>query len=295
MSQTKKSTKRAARARRRGAPDALPTITSSKTRMKSLFRLLADVTGCSDRALAAATHPQREPEKHLFRFDVAVLMRGLNALKSVGLLCEEAHWESASGILRQLFELVVNMEHLGELPDREAAVLRYANYGLMQQIEFKLSHARYGQVTGRDVPSDYVESLERMLAETFPEFRPVVDGKLRKQPSWSGHNVSYLATKSSNSMRKNQYDMLFRMWSEQMHGAPAALLDDMVATRSVSKIIAEEDVRIAETMTMALSLFVELWMLLPHAPTPEAEHLVRWTAQVGDEARRRSTPGNSGE
>ena len=64
-------------------------------------------------------------------FDAGMLSRGSNALKSVRLLCEQAHWEFAAGVVRQLFELVLNMEYLGTLPDRDAAIFRYAKYGLL--------------------------------------------------------------------------------------------------------------------------------------------------------------------
>lgn len=56
-------------------------------------------------------------------------MRGVNAVKSTRLLLEHAHWESAAGPVRQLFELLINLEHIAADPDRDAAVFRYAKFG----------------------------------------------------------------------------------------------------------------------------------------------------------------------
>lgn len=55
-------------------------------------------------------------------------------MKSTRLLLEHAHWETAAGPVRPLFELLVNLEHVAAEPDREAAVFRYAKFGLLQAV-----------------------------------------------------------------------------------------------------------------------------------------------------------------
>jgi hypothetical protein len=77
---------------------------------------------------------------------------------------------------------------------------------------------------------------------TFPEFRPAgADGKLRKKPSWSGHKVGHLAERSNNPMRKHQYDSLFRVWSEQIHSAPAALTVSILGNDHAARIVQRDD------------------------------------------------------
>jgi hypothetical protein len=64
-------------------------------------------------------------------FDVGILLRASNALKAIRVLCAERYWEFAVATVRQLFELVINMEQLAAQPDREEAIFRHAKYGLL--------------------------------------------------------------------------------------------------------------------------------------------------------------------
>jgi hypothetical protein len=281
MSRARKSPRNARRAKPRPIPVGVQHISAPKTRLKPLFRLSKEVAGFANHELSVASCPTDVLEKRLFRFDAAVLERGVNALKSVVLLCGEAHWESASGILRQLFEIVVNMEYLGDLPDREEAIFRYQKYGLKQRVEFQRNYLLYGQRTGRAVDPERVRALERMLDEMSRDFsRTGADGKPSNRSSWKRHKVAYLAQRSVNPMRKHQYDILFWTWSEQMHGAPTTLIDSVLGDASAEKSAMKDDLQIVQTLTMAITLFLELWMVLPNAPKIDPEKVERWTAAL---------------
>jgi hypothetical protein len=272
-------------------------VRAPKTRLKSLLALLGDVAVTAERAVFTADVPPEEAEKRLFLFDAGVLVRASNALKSVRLLCEHAHWESAAGVLRQLFELLLNMEHLATLSDRDAAIFRYAKYGLMQQVEHQRLNMLYNEKTGRPIDEERLTTLTQMLEQTFPEFRTVDDkGKVRLKPSWSGHKARYLAEKSAHPLREDQYHLLFAAWSEQVHAAPAAVIENMFARDvALEEIVAKDDARIAETVTMAITLFLELWTLLPHVPAVDRTQRLAWTTALMDEARRHGAPAPMSE
>jgi len=59
---------------------------------------------------------------------------------------------------------------------------------------------------------------------------------------------------------------------------------------SSEQILAADVVRIAETITMAITLFLELWALLPNVPQPDADELRRWRTTMLDEARKLGAP-----
>jgi hypothetical protein len=225
-------------------------------------------------------------------FDAGVLVRASNALKVIPLLCEQAHWEFAAARVRQLFELVLNMEYLATQPDREAAIFRYSKYGLLQTVRHQHLARLYDQKTGRPIDEQRLAKLESMLEHVFPEFRSVdKTGKVRWSSSWSGHTTRYLAEQSKHSLRQDQYHLLFVAWSEETHGAPAALIANMFPdNRPVEEIIASDDTRIAETVTVAISLFLELWKLLPHLPQLDPMKSLEWTSRMIAEANRYGAP-----
>jgi hypothetical protein len=263
-----------------------------KTRLKSLLQLLVEIPATAEQAMVTATIPEDEAGKRLLMFDASVLVRASNALKVIRLLCEQAHWEFAAASVRQLFELVLNMENLATQPDREARIFRYSKYGLLQTVRHQHLAALYDRKTGRSIDEQRLAWLESMLEQAFPEFRSVDKmGKVRWKPSWSGHTTRYLAEQSKNSLRLDQYQLLFAAWSEETHGAPAALIGNMfLGNRTVEEVIASDDTRIAETITMAISLFLELWTLLPHVPQVDPMKGLEWTSRMIAEAKKRGTP-----
>jgi Family of unknown function (DUF5677) len=255
-------------------------VPSPKARLKNLFSTMSAATAHGDRALTQT--PANGDE--LVRFDAEVLMRGVNAVKSAQLLLENAHWEFAAGPVRQLFELLVNVEYIVAQPDREKAVLRYAKFGLLQMVRSQLAALRYDEATGRTVDQNRVVTLERMLEHTFPEFRRITKtGTVTWNASWSGKNIKALSSDSSNRLRVAQYEQLFVLLSEQLHAAPAALMGGIFpsgGSDDVADIVADDDRHVVETGSMAVTLFIELWLTLPTVPAPDGHAMLQWTAAL---------------
>jgi hypothetical protein len=258
--------------------------------MKALLQLIGVIATAAHHVLATTTRPEDEREARLRLFDINQLERGINALRAVRILCAERHWEFASGIVRQLFEQVLNMEHLGTLPDRDDATFGYAWYGVMQRLELRRLILRYQQKSGLPFDEDSLTELEQVLDESFPAFRSVSpEGKLKKLPSWSGHNTRYLAQKSKNPLREDQYDLMFSTLSEQAHGAPAALIDPLLVQPGkldVDELLADDNTQIAEKLVMAIMLFLDLWKLLPHIPQVDVQQELGWRNAARVEGRK---------
>ena len=86
------------------------------------------------------------------------------------LTLEQDHWEHALGVTRQLFELLVNMEYMTNLPDREKAIEDYRQFGLLQFFQMKQREIAYEEQTGR-TPNPVVKSMvEYHLANSFNSF-----------------------------------------------------------------------------------------------------------------------------
>lgn len=292
MPRTKKRNRRRNATSRTSLPAGMRRVKGPETRLKPMFELLVEVSRTAEEAILAVEIPEQEGEKRLLMFDVGVLLRGSNALKAARALCGAAHWEFAAPILRQLFELAINMEHLARQPDREAAIFRYSKYALFQGVRHQHRTLLYEQKTGRPIDTQRLSVLEQMLDQTFPEFRWVDDkGKLHQKPSWSGHDARYLAEKSKHPLRADQYDLLFSTWSEQAHAAPAALIDNMFPRGlPAEQIVASDDAEIIQTVTMAITFFLELWMLLPNVPQVDPAQRLEWTNKMIDEARKHGAP-----
>lgn len=170
------------RRRRRNSTTQLPPgaqgVRPPKTRLKALFELLVEVPITAERAVFTMPLPEAESPRRLVMFDSAMLVRGTNALKAVRLLCEQAHWEFAAGILRQLFELVINMEHLARQPDPRS---RDVPLRQVRPLPEGSPPAPEPALRPEDRPLDTerLAILGKMLDETFPEFRRVDEkGKL---------------------------------------------------------------------------------------------------------------------
>jgi hypothetical protein len=265
-------------------------VAAPKTRLKSLFALLHDVITSADRALLGT----EKADQPLVRFDVAMLQRGINTLKAVRLLTEHGHWEFAASATRQLYELVVNMEYLATERDREEATLLYAKFGLLQAVQAQHREVLYNQKTGRPIDEQRLAFLESLLEHTFSEFRDErADGRVRWLRNWSGKSTRELAELSTNRMRVPQYEQLFTIWSEQTHASPGALIDSFAQRAGedwIEEVVARDDVRIAEMVTIAISLLFELWHMLPNAPAIDGAQFKRWTEGLISEARKHGAP-----
>ncbi|WP_163894163.1 DUF5677 domain-containing protein [Mycolicibacterium hippocampi] len=269
-------------------PDVAYVFAPQRERMSSYFDLVFSMGAAGDDALRGATRPERNREARLFIFDACMFMRGINALKSARVLCEEGQWEFAVGIVRQLFELVLNIEHLKTFNDRDHGNLLYAKYGLMQHVERDRGALLYAKKTGREIDEDRLQEAEQILANAFPEFRSVsARGRLNREQYWSGHNVRTLAKQSDHPLRVDQYDLLFVPYSDQAHGAPSALVDAMFP-RSVKPeaIFAKDSVHIGQTLIMAINLYLELWELLEHVPQADPEQRLAWVSATRAEAEK---------
>lgn len=252
---------------------------------------MVDVTSSADKALLTT----RNVGDQLVRFDVGILVRAINAVKSVRLLLEQAHWEFAAAAVRQLFELTVNMEYLADQPDRKQATFRYAKYGLLQMVRHEHQTALYNLKTGRPVDAGRLAVLESLLAHSFPEFRKKdrADGSPNWATSWCDRTTRNLAESSTEALRIDQYQMLFSTWSEQTHASPGALLDNFFHSGGedwVEGVIASDDARIGEIGTMAIVLFLQLWTLLPHGPTLDATKAEQWIAALVAYGQRYGVP-----
>jgi hypothetical protein len=94
-------------------------------------------------------------------------------------------------------------------------------------------------------------------------------------------------------MRIPQYEQLFAIWSEQTHATPGALIDSFAQRAGqnwIEQVIARDDVRIAEMVTIAISLLLELWHMLPNAPAIDGAQFSRWTDGLISEARKHGAP-----
>lgn len=256
------------------------------TPLAPIFDTLRDMSDASHTYLQTA-EPRDTPPG---RLDLAIFNRMINALKAATKLLENGHWEFASPIVRHLFEMALNAEHLYSFADRDAAVFRFVKFGTLQKIVGEIEELEYRKSTGRAVDQERLQRLYS-LTEGFGEFRAKdrADGTRRWRESWSGKTTRALAEASEHRMREAQYRMLFRgEWSEQTHGSPVTYLDGVFRTVSATwaeDVLAGDLFRIAQTAMLLQTLYLELWRQLDSIPNPDAAFMLAWSEAVADSAR----------
>jgi Family of unknown function (DUF5677) len=259
------------------------TLPSPLVTLKPLFGLLDEITGAADASLTTIT-----TFTHETRFDVAMMVRGINILKSVRILTEAGHWEMAAAPTRQLFELVINMEWLAAMPDRTAAGLTYSEFGLLQMVRSDLANLQYAEMTGRPIDAEHKQHLESMLdSDFFDEFktRKRADGSQMWAASWNRKTAKDMADASPHPLRAHLYRLLFSEWSEEAHATPGALIDSIFRDNKVGweidfmKVEAKET---AQIISMAIWMFFDLVLALPLVPSLGAERLLDWTTRLRD-------------
>ncbi len=227
-------------------------------------------------------HP---PTQIFDQFDRSILTRGLNMLEAIRVLAPQLHWEVAAVAARQLFELVLNMEWLKSMPDREAASVQFARFGMLQQVRAQIDEQTYGLETGRKINEEQLQLLKDFLSTSeFDEFRRP---KAREgwAESWNDQNAWTMTKASENEMRRPQYNQLFKAWSREAHAAPGALIRTMMpgAILDTTTDLVTREVRdTASILNMAVMLFGELWMLLVNVPPMPLDAWNRWMKALHD-------------
>jgi hypothetical protein len=208
------------------------------------------------------------PDDPVVRFDIEIVMRGANSMKAVRALLEKGFWEHAVGVVRQVFELLVNMEYLAKQGRREDATLQFARFGLLQMVLAQLRRMSYEKGKGRPVDDKLFTELEQHLANDFTEFQAnTKDGSVKWVSSWCRKTTAQLADASADPMRPHHYNILYRVWSEEAHAAPGALIASMFRDDQdgwVEEAVAENESRSRDAGAFALIFFLALWTQLPH-------------------------------
>lgn len=269
-------------------------VPGPQTRLRRAFRVIDEIAQEADRCV-----PRANIDAESGRVLAAIFVRGTNCVKSVRVQLEQAHWETAAGTSRQLFELLLNAEYLVANENQEALAFRYAKFGLLQMVLHQRAAMTYDEKRGRPVDLERRTVLDRLLeGPTFEEFRnfKAHDGWAT---AWSGQSAWKLAKLSSHPLRLDQYILMFRSWSEQAHATPGALLPGIFPRGGrdwQQEVVAEDDARVLEAIVMATSLFLELWHLLPpFAPLLDPTRALEWTTELAESGLRRAPEGDPSE
>ncbi len=274
------------------------------------MRPLLDVVGESITAAEQAVGTMAETKDHLVCSDGYILTRGIKSLKSARLLVSAGHWEHATAIARQLFELLVNIEHFRTFDTREEAQQIYNRFGLLQFFLAELRRIEFEKKEkGRTADTPWELSVRNYLDNHCTEFKLPSrdDGVKRWRTSWSGKTTRALAESSPNPVRVTQYELLFSAWSEQTHATPGVFAGDLflqyeeeVVAEAIAEIhgvspellppISGAARREAQTLSMAVALFIQLWEQLPHVPQPGPERSRNWIEVVGSFAGHKGIP-----
>jgi hypothetical protein len=192
-------------------------------------------------------------------------------------LAEAHQFDSLPAYVDWLIDQPTSAAPLYRVPEAAEAGVRAA-----------LANLVYDRKTGRTIEEDRLAGVRLLLDGAFEEFRDYrKNGSWRWAESWSGKSVRELADESGEPIRRNQYKLLFSAWSDQTHASPGVLLETMFSDDTdAEEMIAADDVRIAETLASAVTMFLDLWARLPSIPRPEPTNVTRWYVHFLDEAKK---------
>jgi hypothetical protein len=236
-----------------------------------LLELLDDLIDDA-RTVSLSTNPDTE----LGRFDRGVFVRGIGVIHAARVLVAAGHWETATSPVRQLYEIVLNLEQLNTYPDREVAAIRFIRFGSLQEARAALANLEYECDRGRmDHLKRVAEIRQALEGDPYSEFRakPRRDGTPQWIQHWCGKNIAELSRESTNRLHQANYKLLYSAWSEQTHGSPGALLPRIMDSVYPDRIDTQRDESHSEAQIalMSMVLFRELWTLLPGIPKQDTD------------------------
>lgn len=261
---------------------------SFRGRLPGHFATL-DVVIDDTEGVLAATRPTSEAECTR----IAVGQRALTLLQAARLLLEEGHWEVATGVARQLFEVLLNVEHVLAQSDPASAWDRYRRYGEAATLQAGLRKLKYAGQLGYADTDGEAEKIEGLLADAaYAEFKT---GQGVVRPNWSGKKVAALARDSPREGRGDQYEFYYRTWSEQAHGSSSTLIEMLIPqpeSGAHERILAGVARESRHLIVMLLILFADLVSALGLFGDAYGERSKAWRealAKADNDFKARST------
>lgn len=244
---------------RRSDDPSIGQADESKYHLRSYFVVL-------DSAIQAGTATLSTAQGQISDGEVARLVlldRAVTILQAGRLLLEDAHWETASGVARQMFELLVNVEHLAGQPDTEAALAKYKSFGVMALARRERRALAYATEQGFADGDGRGQELDKLLqCADFDQFRDK-NGKLLD--NWARRDVAAMAAMSPDALRKSQYEYYYRSWSEHAHASPSSLIAAIIAQPDDGAVDGIRESVYRETrqlIVMLISMFSDLVLVL---------------------------------
>lgn len=231
------------------------------------------------------------PTSALQHLQLKFFDRAFNVVKGIMILLEQSHWELAAPLVRQIFEMILNLEEIERGNDPDVAAVRFSRFAMLQEVRHRLANLQYDISMGRDLEATqerFDSGLEFAVA-TFPEFRRTYRRGARWAESWCEASTKELAQRSEHPLRVSQYEIVFRFLSAYGHGSPIAIAGTLVSqahTDDIPWMVADDDKNTIEIIALTLSFFAELWLLCqpvtPQLPTAISDS----TYELGETMRR---------
>ena len=136
-----------------------------------------------------------------------------NAYKAIGLLLPNHYHESAAVILRQMWEVSLNLHWIERDPGA-----RSQDFSNFTAVEMRKSIEQWGD---RKALKEFDEATDRFQSK----FRFRKHGKPRAHNNFSRMSVS-ARSKELGEPWRSDYELVFHMSSMHAHGAPGAILHD---------------------------------------------------------------------
>jgi hypothetical protein len=126
------------------------------------------------------------PTSALQHLQLKFFDRAFNLVKGIMILMEQSHWELAAPLVRQIFEMILNLEEMKRRNDPNEAAGRFSRFAALQEMRHRLANLQHDIAMGRDGEAiqERFDSGQKLAVATFPEFRRQYRRGARWAESW---------------------------------------------------------------------------------------------------------------
>ncbi|MFH0980417.1 MAG: DUF5677 domain-containing protein [Planctomycetota bacterium] len=224
-------------------------------------------------AVANAIHGGHDLEPEMWPFvALQTFSYAFNIYKAIGMVLRELYHEAASAMVRQLWEVSLNLHWIECDPDRR--VQDFCNFTTMEMRKtLVLAIERNAGRPDENRPSvdaTILEDFDRAMARFQSRFQyRDRAGHKRRHDNFATSSIQTRSAELGDPW-ESEYRLVYRLTSMHAHGAPGAVLQQMFHAQSASREAKERDASALVALVSMKLLVRDLHLLVRQGVIPDS-------------------------
>ena len=231
-------------------------------------------------AVARSVHGVEPDESMWSHIALLSFSYAFNTYKAIGLVLPELYYEAASAMLRQLWEVSLNLHWIERDPDeRVGNVLDFTVVEYRRLLELRMSG--FGQAKMDDPPpaKESLDDFDRATSKYQSGFRDK-KGRLKRHASFSAVSIKDRSTEIGAPW-DSEYQLLYHLASMHAHGASGAVLRPLFLSVSGEQRAKEEDASSLVAISAMAILVRNTQLLVRQGLIPDSEEVDAALGEIG--------------